>query len=370
MATLPLNDIVNVIVQISPVAAARSGFNLGLIIGATNVIPPGERVRLYSNLTALIEDGFKSSDPEYIAAQLYFSQNPKPNRVAIGRWDNSEPGETVTDAVTACRVKNTDWYACIICGANKQNILDTAGYIEVAEPKSVFFYTTADADVKAGTEGNVMDILKKLSYMRTLGQYSATADAAAAIMGYAMGANTGLANSAYTLAYKREVGVAPDDLTLTEITTIKGQNGNVYINRGNTYNLFEQGIMANGTHFDEVINLDKLANDIQLAVLDLLTGVTKIPQTEDGIAMIVNAINGPCKDAVNKGFIAPGVWNAPGILSLQTGDTLSQGYLILSESIDDQDEAARSARIAPPIYVPIKLAGAIEFVTIEILVNR
>ncbi|MHB9057146.1 MAG: DUF3383 family protein, partial [Paludibacteraceae bacterium] len=207
-------------------------------------------------------------------------------------------------------------------------------------------------------------------YMRALGQYSTTVDAAAAIMGYAMGANTGLANSAYTLAYKREVGVAAEALTLTQMTMIKSQNGNAYINRGNTYNVFEQGVMANGMHFDDLLGLDMLVNDIQLSVLDLLIGSTKVPHTESGVALLVSAIDKPCVSARNKGFVAPGVWNAAPVLSLNTGDMLQQGYLILSESVAGQSQADRDARIAPPIYVPIKLAGAVEHVSIGIYVNR
>lgn len=369
MSTLPLSDIVNISVVVSPVATIRSGFNLGLIVGSSIHISASDRVKLYTGTDGMIADGFTVSEAEYKAATLYFSQTPKPAKVAIGRWDKTG-SETALQAVTACRVKNTDWYACYLCGAVKADILAIAPYIEAVEPGSVFFYTTADADVLAGTPENVMLTLKAALYKRSIGQYSTSADAAVAIMGYAMGANTGLANTAYTLAYKQEVGVIPEDLTLTQITLLKGQNGNVYINRGNTYNLFEQGIMANGMHFDEIINLDMLKNDIQLAVMDLLSGISKIPQNEGGITLLVSAITGPCDSALNRGFLSPGVWNAPPILNLNTGDTLSKGYVILTESIDSQSEQDRSARIAPPIYVCIKLAGAIEFVNIQINVNR
>jgi hypothetical protein len=71
------------------------------------------------------------------------------------------------------------------------------------------------------------------------------------------------------------------------------------------------------------------------------------------------------------GFIAPGKWNGPSIYTepdyapLQTGDMLEKGYMIMSEPIDFQSQADRDARIAPPIYVAIKLAGAIHTVMVE-----
>jgi hypothetical protein len=317
----------------------------------------------------MIADGFTVSEDEYKAATLYFSQNPQPTKVAIGRWDKTE-SETALEAITACRVKNTDWYACYLCGAVKADIEAIAPYIEAVEPSSTFFYTTVDADVLAGTAGNVMLTLKAASYKRSIGQYSTSPDAAASIMGYAMGANTGLANTSYTLAHKKEVGVVPEALTANQVTIMNAQNGNYYVNRGNTYNVFQQGIMANGMHFDEIINLDMLVNDIQLAVMDLLTAVSKVPQNEGGVTLLVSAITGPCNSARDRGFLSPGVWNAPSILNLNTGDSLSQGYLILTATIDSQSASDRSSRIAPPIYVCVKLAGAIEFVSIQINVNR
>lgn len=367
LPNLSLNDVVNVVVDISPVSAVRAGFNLALILGDSAVIELTDRVKTYTSTLGMIDDGFSLESEEYKAATLYFSQSPRPTRVAIGVKD---AGETVLQAITACRSKNTEWYACTYCGAVKADIISIAGFIETAVPNSAYFYSTADADVKTGVDGNVIKSIKALNYKRTLGMYSATPDAAAAIMGYAMGANVGTANSAYTLAYKRLVGVATDALSDTEVGIIKGVNGNVYINRGSSYDVFEKGVVADGTPFDEIINLDVLVDDIQKSVMDALMSGPKVPQTEDGMGILISAVNGPCSKARTKGFLAPGQWNAPGILNVETGDTLSNGYIVLAETIASQTQADRDARKAPPIYALIKLAGAIEHVVVQIKVNR
>ncbi|MGP0750593.1 DUF3383 family protein, partial [Escherichia coli] len=77
-----------------------------------------------------------------------------------------------------------------------------------------------------------METLKNRSYKRTFGLYSTTPHASVAVMGYAMGANTGGANSAYTLAYKTLVGVTPEKLSTTEAKKIRELNGNVYTHFG------------------------------------------------------------------------------------------------------------------------------------------
>ncbi|MFC3768363.1 DUF3383 family protein [Paenibacillus sp. GCM10012303] len=367
--TLSLNDIVNVTVQVSPLSAVNSGFNLGLIVGKSTIISAATRVKLYSGTDDMTSDGWVGTEPEYLAAQVYFSQSPRSNKVLIGRWD-ATGSETAVQAVTACRAANNDWYAVYICGAVKADVLAVAGYIETAVPLSVFFYDTKDSDVPAGTAGNVMATLQASKRRHTFGQYSSSNYAAAAAMGYAMGANTGLANSAYTLAYKAEVGILPESLTLAQATTILGYNGNIYTNYGATYNLLVKGTMANGVPFDEVLNLDQLTNAIQISVMNALISGPKIPQTDEGVSLLVTAITEPCAAARTRGVIAPGIWKGAPVLGLQTGDTLSTGYMILADSLANQSQADRDARKSPPIYVAVKLAGAIEHVVIGVVVNR
>lgn len=378
--SLSLTPIVDVIINLGYKAAARKGFNLGLIIGdsvlgATTdpVIPSAERVRIYTNTDDMLTDGYTTNSPEYKAAILYFSAKPiSPRRLAVGCQLTTE---TALEAVQACRAVNSEWYLCTVCGATTEEVKLIAAYVETAQPSTAYFFTVDSSDVlsTAGAATDIFIFLKDKKYRRTLGQYCSqedTPDAVASILGYAMGNNTGLANSAYTLAYKTETGVTVETLTNTQVEYIKGNNGNVYINRGDYYDMFEQGHMSDGTSFDELLNLDMLANNIQLNVMDLLYNVPKIPQTEPGVTQTINVINKACIKSVNMGFIAAGQWNGSPCLTLATGDYLPQGFVILSEAVDDQDQADRDARKAPPIYVCAKLAGAIEFVTIQVNVNR
>ena len=84
----------------------------------------------------------------------------------------------------------------------------------------------------------------------------------------------------------------------------------------------------------------------------------------------MGVINSACDEFVNIGFIAPGQWNGDGILSLKKGDMLAKGYLVQAEAVEAQSQADRDARKSPPIYVSVKLSGAIEWVTIQVNVNR
>ncbi len=374
MSTLPLGDICDLSVSVGPASAVRTKFNLGLIVGKSDVIKVEDRVKTYSKMDDLTADGWNGKEPEFLAAQKYFSQSPRPTKVAIGRWNytqNKENNETVVQAVTACREANSEWYAVYACGLEKNEIIELAQYIDSASPESFLFYTTSDSDTITNSEDNVFITLKKNGVHRALGQYSSkTSDAAVGIMGVAMGRNTNTAGSAYTLSHKTVSGIEAEPLKSTELTIIKNNNGNAYINRGSVYNLFEMGVSSDGTNFDEILNLDMLSNNIQTAVVSALTRSAKIPQTDPGMDNLLNTITEPLEKAREIGFIAPGVWNTESILTIEKGDTLPRGYAIIADSIDSQSQADREARKAPPIYVLIKCAGAIEYVSIKLYVNR
>ncbi|TWH46334.1 DUF3383 family protein [Sporomusa sp. KB1] len=522
MVTQSLNSVVDVVVQVSPLSAPRRAFDTGMIVGSSELIPAADAFQLYESLDAILEDGFTAETPEYKAASLYFSQNPRPRKLMIGTTElqtitgytiankgtgyavgniltvdggsggrfmvtevyqvggvaqvtiaNAGTGykegdiltvgggtgctlvvtgidedgsvtsvdidttgsgyaistgqtTTVTPAGgTSCTVnivavgaagaiaeltllsggsgystaigqittvssgsgtgctiditsvgaatfaaavahlrgKNAEWYAVSCLDAAKEEILAIAEYVEVATPTTVQVYTTNDA--------TVFPALKALKRKRSIGQYSTTnSHAAVSIMGYAMRANTGMANSAYTLKFKQEPGVTVEPITSTELLDIKANNGNVYINRGMYYDMFEEGVMADGSFFDEVLNLDMLSNDIQLNVMDKLYKLPKVPQTEAGVTQLVEACISASNKAVTRGFLAPGKWTGQEILNLNTGDYLIQGFLVQSEAIADQTEADREARKAPPIYIAIKEAGAVHSVVIGVYVNR
>lgn len=367
MANLPLTPVIDVNIISAPVALGRLDFNLGLIIGDSTHISTATRVKVYADTAEMVADGFLTTDPEYLAATVYFAQSPKPNNVAIGRFDSTTP-ETIATCLNDCRAKNSDWYAFYITDSTDQLITDAALVTETLDPASYQFADSDSSDIPAGTAGNLLEDLAALGYNRTMVQYSVTANAGAAIMGYAMGAN-GFDKPTYTLMFKQEVGITPDTLTTAQVNAIEANNGNVYINRGG-YKIFEKGTASSGIFFDEILGLDMLAESIRVGVMNLFTTTLKVPQTDAGVTQIIGAITNPCDEAVTRGFIAPGVWTGAPIGSVSTGDTLPLGYTILADTVASQSQADREARKAPPISVLVKLAGAIHSAIINVYVNR
>lgn len=83
--TLPVSEVVNVTIEMSPVAAALRNFGAMLVLGTSDVIDTDERLRTYSGVEGIAAD-FGTDAPEYQAAVTFFGQSPQPSQLVIGRW--------------------------------------------------------------------------------------------------------------------------------------------------------------------------------------------------------------------------------------------------------------------------------------------
>lgn len=82
---LSIDRVVRVAVNLQPLAASRRNFGVLLLVGASDAIDPVERIRTYTGIDGIAQD-FGLDAPEYAAAELFFSQTPRPSIVQVGRW--------------------------------------------------------------------------------------------------------------------------------------------------------------------------------------------------------------------------------------------------------------------------------------------
>lgn len=489
---LSVYDVVNVSINISPTAAPVRNFGAGLIIGSSDVIDTGERIRQYANLNGVASE-FSTTDPEYIAAAKFFAQSPQPALVYIGRWaqtatkgvlrggvltaaeqlmpawtsittgafkididgttktltglnfsaatnlngvaaiiDTALVGgsvvwdgtskrfvvksdatgatstvayaiapasgtdisglmklttgvasvpvggvaiETLVTALQAFVDVSGDWYAAILAaaGVSDANILAAAEYIEAQQKKRVLGITTTSTTAIDGTlSTDIGSQLKALGYKRSFVQYcSSNGYAIASFFGRASTVNFQGSKTTLTMKFKQEPGIIAETLTETQAAALTAKNINVFVNFDNGTAIIQQGVVSRGSFFDETHGLDWLENDVQTAVYNLLyTSPTKIPQTDEGMHLIITTIEDRLIQAVENGLCAPGKWNSAGFGQLKQGDYLTKGYYVYCPPISTQSQADREARKTPPIQVAVKLAGAVHFVDVLINVNR
>lgn len=377
---LPVSNVVNVDVIMSPVAVTGRNFGALLILGTSTVIPVTERIRQYSAIED-IGDDFGVDSPEYEAATIFFSQSPKPTLVYIGRWaktlaEGEEVAvETLLQAVNAS-LQYTNWYGLAIADSAdlvEADVISVAAAIEASSLSRILAVTTDDVNVLvAGNTENIGYKLKAAGHGRTFWQYSSSSKyAAISAFGRAFTVNFTGNNTTITLKFKVEPGVTYETLTTAQASAIDAINGNVYVYYANDTAIIQQGVMANGDFFDERHGLDWLQNYVQTNLYNLLyTSTTKIPQTDAGVTRLMTNVEASLDQAVNNGLVAPGVWNGGPIGQIESGDTLTKGYYVYADAVANQAQSDREARKSPVIQAALKLAGAIHYGDVQINVVR
>lgn len=97
---LPLYDIVNVQVTLDPTAAATRNFGALLILGSSGKIHDADNAVLFTDL-ASVGDKFAPTDPEYLAATIFFAQSPQPSTLYIANYTKAADNVTATSTATA-----------------------------------------------------------------------------------------------------------------------------------------------------------------------------------------------------------------------------------------------------------------------------
>jgi uncharacterized protein DUF3383 len=247
-----------------------------------------------------------------------------------------------------------------------------AAYCEGANPPHYYGITSNEGGILVpGDTSDLFYILSQLKYNKTAGQYSSqSAYAVCSYLARILTTNWLGQNTTLTLKFKVEPGVTPENLNTTQANAVEAKNGNVYTDYNNGTSFIEQGTSFSGQFTDTVIGADWLSGDIQNDVFDALLGALKVPQTDAGMSVLINAAEAACVDGVNNGYMAGGQWNTGGFGSLEQGDFLTKGYYVYAPPMASQSQAVRQTRAAPVMSVAAKLAGAIHSASVILNIEQ
>jgi len=258
------------------------------------------------------------------------------------------PNHTMVSDIQQCQLQNDLWYGVLLCSQHAWDIEQVAAYIETQV--KLFGADTNDQDVLTSSNTDVASVLKGKSYKRTFLLYSGTPnDAAAAAW---MGGQLPQIPGASTWKFKTLVGITPDNLTPTQRTTCigipgePGKNCNIYETVGGV-NITEEGFTSGGQFIDVTVGIDWLQSTMQANVFSILVNTPKVPYTDQGISLIVNAVRQTLQQGVVNGLIdgqSPIVVSAPTVNQIPPND--------------------RALRLLPDVSFSCRLAGAFHFIQI------
>jgi len=294
--------------------------------------------------------------------------------VAVQGVDATTGQETLVNAIIRLEQKVNFHGILIAYNATDDEILDASNYVQTKT--KMLFVTKHNLEVINPNELFYIIMKRTNSNTRTWAYFGeddeASRTTAAAYASRGLSVNYAGSRTALNMQAKELYGIDPDP-NMTE--TLSNQAFNV----GASYYADFDGIPAiyesgENEFFDNVYNYHWLVTALQVAGFNALRqSGTKIPQTEDGVAVIVDAFRNVLKQGVINGVIAPGTWTREvlfGDQELFRTNIETYGYYIYSEPLANQSQADREARKCPFIQIAVKLAGAINNIDVMVYVNK
>lgn len=111
MTGLPVSRLINVSINLTPQLATFPNLSTCLILGTSTVIDVIQRMRSYSTIAEVAAD-FGTSAEEYLAALLWFEQNPSPTSLRIGRWaKTASSGQLIGGTLSTANQVLSAWTA-------------------------------------------------------------------------------------------------------------------------------------------------------------------------------------------------------------------------------------------------------------------
>jgi hypothetical protein len=302
-----IQDIVNVQITRQTAAVSEQGFGTALFVGEATVINTTERIRYYDSLEAVADD-FGPATKEYDAALAYFSQQPSPRLMAIGRRDGVTP-ETYTEALDAIREVSDDWYGLAIESRSTAQQLEVATWAEANEK----LFATADNDTNIVNQAQGVDTtsiaseLQDAALARSFVVYHDTSDGSVANdrwpdlawLGRMLPTQPGSA----TWAFKTLAGVPVVQLTSTQRKNALDKNANTYEVRGGV-NITRDGTTGSGEYIDIIVGVDWLKARMTERIYSKLVNLPKIPYTDAGIAIVEAEVRAQLADGIAAGLLA------------------------------------------------------------------
>lgn len=319
-----------------PLGVPGFGMPLVLLENADSAVAYAE----VSSLTDVKDAGFDATSPVYKAAQLIFSQNHAPKKIAVCAVDGA-----ATTALADNKLVDRDWRQLIVIngGETASTVSAISDAVEALDHK-MFFANLPVNDSTTLTSSTAPRDHTVLFYCTASDDVPCPV---AALVGEAAGQAAG------SFTYKNLIlnGIEPQALTDLEINAIHAKNGITFVTKAGD-NVTSEGKTAGGEFIDIIDSEDYIIQQLAYQTQRLLNSSTKVPYDNNGIAMLESVAMNVLQTAYNNGIIG-------------TRDDGSPAYSVDYALREDTTEEDRWARKYYGGSFNFMLAGAIHHVEIS-----
>lgn len=317
-----------------PVGTVGFGVPLIMIENAGTAIEYTE----ISNISEAVTAGVAAGTDAHKAIQLIFAQQHAPKIVAV--YATTGTAET---ALADTALTDKAWRQLIVINEGDGTATTAAKIstaVEALDGKLYFASLETDDSTTITTTG----------LRRTILFYcNKTTDVPVPVAAL-VGDTAGRAAGSFT--YKNLVlsGVAPQNLTETQLNVIHSKGGISYVKKAGD-NVTSEGKVAGGEYIDIIDSEDYIVQQMTYRTQKVLNNTDKVPYDNNGIALLEMAAVDVLQSAYNNGMIA-------------TNDDGTPAYSVEYALREDTKESDRADRVYLGGNFKFALAGAIHKVEI------
>lgn len=268
------------------------GYPLILVENASTAVAYKE----FADITEVASSGYANTTDAYKAAQLMFTQEHRPEKIAIcSTTDGADDWLAVANNLAK------EWRQLVVINAGDSTattpaVIATA--IAAATEKKMYF-ANIDMPTSFSSVTAVTGVAENDRVV--LFYYTPTDDIPCPVAALA-GEIGGLTPGSYTVNNLTLVGLEPLELSQTEIDAIHGVKGITFILSAGD-GVCSEGIVASGEYIDNVDGNDYIEQNLAYKTQKVFNSNLKVPYTNVGIALLEAAAMEVMQDAVNLGIV-------------------------------------------------------------------
>lgn len=293
----------------------KAGFGIPLVLEENATTEKG--FTECSNLAEVVVAGFAETSKVYKVANTIFMQEDAPEKIAVCATSG-----TATAWLNDVSNTTRNWRQLLVVteGETAVAVADIMAKVETLNNKIYF----ADLALKDETSLTVNGINRTvLFYCEPTAEYPSPA-------GALVGATAGLPVGSIT--YKNMIlkGIAPQNVTETELTAIHAKGGLTFVTKAGD-NVTTEGKVAGGEFIDIVDAQDYILTNLEYQTQKTLNVSNKVPYDNNGIAQLQSVCENVLRNAYNNGIIA----------SKEDGTADYTVNYALREQVSEDDRVAR-----------------------------
>lgn len=295
--------------------------------------------RIYESTTAMLEDGFLTTDAAYIAAQRVFAQDPRPSKVVVGVVKDTE---TYVQALVRQQGAYNKFLYVITDAATDAEKEAIADYVET---QSRMFYVFSDSNAATYTVAttDIFSKLKAKGYDRSFGIYTKDGVGNAMIEAAWVGRFSAEPIGSAIWIHKELDGIIADGYTATEESYLQSKNANYYTTVEDESVVFGENKVVGGEYIDVLLGATWVEVRMGERIWGLIKAQNKINYTNAGISMIEIKIREVLDEAVAMNIL-----------------TADDPIRVVVPNANNIPSSTRNTRILSGITFEARLAGAIQ----------